>query len=198
MLELLLVSQSPRRRKLLLDAGFFFRADIVKLSEIIKENVNPRVAVEELALTKAQAYLNDHKDLKSQGILLLSADTVVLLGKIVLGKPKDFAQAVDYLDKLSGKKHSVITAICLWNLKTDECVVDSCVTEIQFRPLVRSEIEEYVKTGEPMDKAGAYAIQGLARKFVEKIDGDFDNVVGLPLKLVEKILKERNWHVARK
>lgn len=197
MLKLLLVSQSPRRQKILKDAGFFFSVDTVKLSEIIEENVNLRAAIEALAERKGQAYLDEHKHLKSKDILMLTADTVVVLAGQILGKPETRAVAVEYLNNLSGKTHSVITAICLWNLKTDQKVLASSQTLVKFRDLCLSEIEDYVATGEPMDKAGGYGIQGEARKFVEKIEGDFDNVVGLPLKLVQDLILEKGWNVAR-
>ncbi len=197
MKELLLVSQSPRRSEILKEAGISFRVDTVKVSELIKENVNVRASIEALARLKAEAYLQQCKQLKSQDILLLTADTVVVFGEKIMGKPKDRAQAVEFLDMLSGKTHSVITALCLVDLAANRWVVASDQTFVHFRPLVAAEISAYVASGEPFDKAGGYGIQGAAREFVEKIEGSFLNVVGLPLELLEKLLIENHWQVAR-
>jgi len=129
--------------------------------------------------------------------LLLTADTVVALGGKVLGKPNDAQDACHILGELSGKMHNVITAICLWNLKTDEWVTASEVTKVQFRQLSPEEIQTFVETGEPLDKAGAYGIQGLGRNLVVSFNGDFLNVVGLPLTLFGQILEQKGWDVAR-
>jgi septum formation protein len=197
-LHLLLVSQSFRRQKILTEGGFLFRVDTVKLSEILEENVNPRTAIEQLARTKAEAYLAEHNELKSQNILVLTADTDVFLAGKVLGKPNSAAQAVEFLYKLSGKTHSVITGLCLWNLETGESLTVSAETLVKFHALSPEAIAAYVATGDPMDKAGGYGIQGKAREFVERIDGEFDNVVGLPLRLLEDTLRKKNWNVARR
>lgn len=198
MYELLLVSQSPRRRELLEKAGFIFRTDTVKLSEIIEENLNLGLAIAALAKTKAEAYLNEHKSLESQNILLLTADTVVAHEGQVLGKPKSPQEAAKILSSLSGLKHSVITGVAIWNLKTGHCLTDFDETLVQFKKLSDTQIKEYVATGEPMDKAGAYGIQGLAGDFVDSYEGSYSNVVGLPMELFEKLLKENNWNVDRR
>jgi septum formation protein len=198
MLELVLVSQSPRRQHLLSEAGFKFRVDTVKLSEIIEKNVNLRDAIEGLARQKAQTYVESHKHLKSKDILVLTADTVVFLGDEILGKPKDQKEAVQFLGRLSDNTHSVITGLCLWNLATGEVFTASDTTKVYFRKISPVEIEAYVATGEPMDKAGAYAIQGLGRNFVSRFEGAYDNVVGLPVALFESVLKQKGWNVARR
>lgn len=195
MLELLLVSQSPRRRELLQKAGFSFRTDTVKISENIEENLNLGQAVAALARTKAQAYKNEHKHLKSQKILLLTADTVVVLGDKILGKPSNGEEAAKMLNSLSGKTHSVITGLCLWNLQTGECLELFDETKVHMKRLSEKDIEAYIETGEPMDKAGAYGIQGLGGQFVEKYEGSYSNVVGLPMELFESTLKKRNWNI---
>jgi septum formation protein len=153
MYELLLVSQSPRRRELLEDAGFSFRVDTVEISEIIEENINLRTAVARVARAKAWAYWQSHKHLKSQDILILSADTVVALNGRVLGKPKSSTEALQFLRLLSGNAHSVITGMAILNAKTEEIFETSDQTEVQFRRLSDQEIADYVATGEPMDKA---------------------------------------------
>ncbi len=195
--KLLLVSESPRRREILSNAGFLFGVDTVKISEIIEENVNLREAITRIAQNKSGAYREAHKQLKGQRILLLSADTMVVYDGRALGKPKNSTEAQSFLSLLSGKTHSVITGISVENLATGESVSASDETEVQFREIPTFEIQSYISTGEPMDKAGAYAIQGEGRKFVQNIKGSRLNVVGLPLELFEKILQERRWSVER-
>ena len=195
--ELLLVSQSPRRRDLLKDAGFLFRVDSVKLSEIIDKNVNLERAVSKLAREKAMAYLDLHKHLKSHKILLLSADTVVAVDDEVLGKPESELQAREFLRRLSGRVHKVLTGVFLHDLDSGREVEATAVTSVTFRKLSEKEIRDYIATGEPFDKAGAYAIQGLGREFVEKIEGSWSNVVGLPMELFEELLVQNAWSVKR-
>jgi septum formation protein len=197
MYELLLVSNSPRRKQILEDAGFLFRIDTVKVSETIEENVNLVEAIRKIAQTKAQAYIDDHKRLKSKDILIVTADTMVVLGGRAFGKPKNEAHAAEFLRELSEKKHSVITALCFKNLKSGEEVVTHDETLVEFKNLSESEIQDYIRTGEPADKAGAYAIQGIAKKFIKNIYGSYTNVVGLPIELFEKVLIEKKWMVAR-
>lgn len=197
MYELLLVSQSPRRRQILLDAGFLFRVDIVKTSEIIEENVNFALAIASVARAKVETYLGVHKHMKSQEVLLLSADTMVISEGRALGKPKNSTEAEHFLASLSGKTHSVISGICILNLKTGEVFEGADTTEVEFRELTLSEIRNYIATGEPFDKAGAYAIQGGGRQFVKNVEGSILNVIGFPLELFEKVLAEKGWHVAR-
>ena len=122
------------------------------------------------------------------GEVVLGADTVVVVDSLVLEKPIDSRDAARMLGLLSGREHEVITGICL---RSDtRKIVDVATTRVRFVPLTREEIEAYVASGEPMDKAGAYAIQGLASKFVDRIDGCYSNVVGLPVALVYRCLKE--------
>ncbi|MEK6553848.1 MAG: Maf family protein [Bdellovibrionota bacterium] len=195
--ELLLVSQSPRRRELLTEAGYLFRVDSVKLSEIIDKNVNLEDAVSKLAREKAEAYLDQHKSLKGQNILVLSADTIVVVEQDVLGKPETKLQAREFLRRLSGRVHRVLTGIYLSDLSTGRDFRATETTTITFRTLTEEEIFNYIETGEPMDKAGAYGIQGLGRDFVSGIKGSWSNVVGLPLELLDRTLLENNWFVKR-
>jgi septum formation protein len=195
--ELLLVSQSPRRRELLTEAGYLFSVDSVKLSEIIDKNVNLERAVSKLAGEKAQAYLDQHKSLKGRDILILSADTIVAIDEDALGKPETKLQAREFLRRLSGRVHRVLTGIYLIDLATGRAFQATETTIITFRTLSEDEIREYIETGEPMDKAGAYAIQGLGRDFVSDIKGSWSNVVGLPLELLDRSLTENNWLVKR-
>ena len=198
MYELLLVSKSPRRTQLLENAGFLFRVDTVKISENIEENVNPSEAIEIIAQSKAQAYLETHNSLKGQNILVLSADTMVVIDGRPLGQPKNSTEAQQFLGLLSGRTHEVTTAIFIKNLKTSETFRGHDTTKVEFRKLSEAEILAYIATGEPMDKAGAYAIQGFAQNFVTAIAGSKSNVIGLPLEFLERVLKQKGWDVHRR
>lgn len=196
--ELYLISQSPRRREILEKAGFLFRVDTVKVSEFINKNVSLRRAVSELAREKAQAYLNEHKYLKGQRILLLAADTIVHLEGRVLGKPKNVSEAAEFLKQLSGKMHSVITGFAILELDQGLECLGSEESFVKFKELSEDEILAYVKTGEPMDKAGAYGIQGEGGRFVSQLEGLWSNVVGLPVESLIKILDEKGWNVIQR
>ena len=179
---LVLASQSPRRREILERAGFEV---IVRVSGIPEERLSGEHAdayVRRLACAKAAAVRRE------PGEIILGADTVVVLGDEVLEKPRDSAHAIEILTMLSGVEHRVITGICLRHEGGQIC--DVAETAVRFAVLSRPEIEGYVRSGEPRDKAGAYAIQGLAAKFIERIDGCYFNVVGLPVSLVYRHLKE--------
>src|SRR5690606_14322423 len=156
----ILASQSPRRRDLLSAAGYKFRTHPVEVSEILEKNLNPVDAVRSLAERKSRAAAESLKPLKSQGFLVLTADTIVEIGGRILGKPSTAAEVKEFLDLLSGQKHRVITAVSLLELDQGKRVLDHERTEVQFRKLSAQEIAVYVASGEPMDKAGAYGIQG--------------------------------------
>lgn len=203
MLKLLLVSQSPRRSQILEEARFDFSVDTVELSENLNKNLSLRAAVENLALDKGKVFMGSVNQLKTQGKLVLTADTVVALEDQVLGKPRDFEQAKEYLRLLSGKMHSVITGVCLWERDlsrgVDRFVTASDETLVHFNSLNNRQIEEYVATGSPLDKAGAYGIQDpMVKEFIAKFDGAFDNVMGLPIQLLERLLRENGWSVQRR
>lgn len=197
-LNLALASQSPRRRELLSDAGYEFRVFPVKVSEIIDENLNPADVASQLGTLKAQSCVEQNKELKQQGFLVLGADTIVVLGRRILGKPQNNAQAREYLRLLSSKTHNVITGFGLVESGTTKVWSGAEVTEVTFRNLSDQEIDTYVASGEPMDKAGAYAIQGGGGKFVSSFSGSWSNVVGLPLERLEKVLSENGWNVRRR
>ncbi len=181
MANLVLASQSPRRRELLTTAGFSFTVRVRPVEEVRRAGETPEAYVRRLATEKAEASWNGGDE------IVLGADTVVVLDQDVLEKPKDLADARRMLGLLSGREHTVITGICLRHAGGRE--VDHVSTAVRFLPLSSAEIEAYVASGEPMDKAGGYAIQGLASKFVERIDGDFFNVVGLPVSRVYRYLQ---------
>jgi septum formation protein len=177
-MELVLASQSPRRSELLRSAGIPFRVQAAHIDETPRLGEPPVAYVRRLAQEKAQAV---------EGELVLGADTVVVIDNQILGKPTDAEDAARMLGLLSGRDHEVITGICLRGRETH---IAHEITSVRFSHLTQGEIGAYVATGEPMDKAGAYAIQGLASKFIERIEGSYSNVVGLPVALVYRLWKD--------
>ncbi|MBZ5676874.1 MAG: Maf family protein [Acidobacteriia bacterium] len=180
-LPLILASQSPRRRELLATAGILFTVRAREVEEVRATGEAADAYVRRLAYAKAEAAWEDREE------IVLGADTVVVLGQEVLEKPRDAADARAMLRLLAGREHTVITGICLRH--PGGVQVDSTATRVHFAPLTDAEIDAYVASGEPMDKAGAYAIQGLASKFVERVEGCYFNVIGLPLSQVYRYLK---------
>ena len=168
---LTLASASPRRRKMLAALGLDFDIVVPEIDETPLPNEKPRAFAERLASEKAHA-------VDADGIII-AADTIVVQNEMILGKPADADHARDMLRSLSGAEHEVITGVCIKN--STRTVVFSVGTRVVFRILNDDEIEDYIATGEPMDKAGAYAIQGGAAHMVRSIDGSYTNVVGLPL-----------------
>jgi len=179
--NLILASQSPRRRELLTLAGFQFTVRARPVEEIRAPGEDPRDYVTRLAREKAEASYED------PGEIVLGADTTVVLDDRVLEKPHHAASAKAMLRALSCREHVVLTGICIKH--NGGTIVDCESTRVSFVALDEKEIEDYVASGEPMDKAGAYAIQGLASKFIDRIEGCYFNVMGLPLALVYKHLK---------
>jgi septum formation protein len=179
--NLILASQSPRRKELLTLAGFRFTVRACPVEEVRAAGEDPRAYVTRLARAKAEASYD------GPGEIVLGADTVVVLDERVLEKPHHEAGAKAMLRALSCREHVVLTGICLKH--RNGTIVDCESTRVSFVALDEREIDEYVASGEPMDKAGAYAIQGLASKFVDRVDGCYFNVMGLPLALVYKHLE---------
>ena len=171
--ELILASASPRRRDLLATAGFRFSVRARPLEEVRRAVESPVEYVRRLSYEKAMA-----ARLRVDEIVL-GADTVVVVDDNVLEKPRDLEDAVRMLTLLSGRRHQVITGICL--RRGDRTISSAETTQVEFSPLTAAEIDAYVATGEPMDKAGAYAIQGIASRWITRIDGCYFNVVGLPV-----------------
>jgi len=174
--ELILASQSPRRSELLTVAGFRFSIRAKPVEELRRAGEAPVDYVRRLAHAKAEAAWERADE------IVLGADTTVVIDDHVLEKPADADDARAMLRLLSGREHTVITGISL--LHDQGIIIDHSATQVRFTPLTESEIAEYVASGEPFDKAGAYAIQGLASKFVESVNGCYFNVMGLPLSLV--------------
>ncbi|WII70623.1 Maf family protein [Bdellovibrio sp. 22V] len=188
MTPLVLASESPRRRELLKEAGFDFDVVPVKVSEIPNKNLNVNEQILDIARRKARAAFDQLKSSRTGPFRVLSADTEVIFGGGPLGKPADREDAYRILKLLSGNFHEVITAVCVIDSVTGKEVSQAETTQIYFRTLSDEEIWTYIDTGEPMDKAGAYGIQGKGRMFVERFEGPFDNVVGLPIATVRKLL----------
>jgi septum formation protein len=179
---LVLASKSPRRKEILAAAGIPFTVRIADVPEERAPGEAPLAYVLRLAEAKAQAVSADADE------IVLAADTVVLVEDTVLEKPSSPAHARHMLQALSGRSHQVLTGFCL--RRGDLRLVDSVRTSVTFEQLDPAEIDTYVASGEPMDKAGAYAIQGLASKFVRCIEGCYFNVVGLPVSTVYRRLRE--------
>ena len=179
---LVLASASPRRQELLRNAGISFEVQPAHIPEDPLPEEDPRACAERLAREKAMAIarLRPHDP-------VLGADTVVVVAGQNLGKPADAADAARMLRMLSGRQHNVITGVCL--VVSGRCSVTSETTSVTMSDISDKEIAGYVETGEPMDKAGAYAIQGIASRWISRIEGDYGNVVGLPVALVWRMLK---------
>ncbi|MNF33461.1 Maf-like protein YhdE [compost metagenome] len=186
MTTLYLASGSPRRRELLTQIGVPFSSLSVPIDENALPEEPPRAYVERLARAKAQAGLAALAD--PRDAVVLGADTAVILDGRILGKPLDRDEAVATLSALSGREHRVLTAVAL--ASTTRVVARVVGTRVRFRLLTRAEIEAYWATGEPRDKAGSYAIQGLAAVFVSQLHGSYSAVVGLPLGETAELLAE--------
>lgn len=183
-MRLILASQSPRRAELLDHAGFEFTVRPASIDESLRHGEDAEAHVKRLAFEKAAAVEC------APGDVILAADTVVVIDGTVLGKPSDKADAERMLALLSGRKHTVLTAVCV---KSGALISEeTAATSVWFAVLHANTIAEYVETGEPMDKAGAYAIQGIASRFIERIDGSYSNVVGLPIAVVHRLLLHVN------
>jgi septum formation protein len=179
---LILASQSPRRAEILRQAGIPFTVRATSIDETPLEAEGPGPYVRRLAHAKALATQAAPDE------IILAADTTVVSHGELLAKPLDEADARRMLLMISGRRHEVLTGICL--RRGDQIIIDHASTGVWFAPLTPHEIEAYISSGEPMDKAGAYAIQGLASKFVERIDGCYFNVMGLPVSVVYRHLRE--------
>jgi septum formation protein len=179
-MRVVLASASPRRKQILENAGFEVTVRVSEADETLPDCISPQKAVELLARVKANAVERKPDE------LIIAADTVVALDGKILGKPRDEKEAFEMLSALSGKKHLVFTGVCIIYNEKEEIFSDR--TEVEFYKLTENEINDYILTGEPMDKAGAYGIQGRGCMFVRGIDGDYYNVMGLPVaKIGQKI-----------
>ena len=182
---LILASRSPRRRELLERMGILFQVIEPEVEEEVGGDETPRAFVERIAREKAEEVAQ-----RAPGAWVLGADTVVVLGEEVLGKPRDEEEAASMLRRLSGRVHKVLTAFSLLNLAEGRSFQGVEETEVKFIPLQEADIRWYVSTGEPLGKAGAYAIQGAGGTFIEWIKGSYTNVVGLPVAQILDPLRE--------
>jgi septum formation protein len=184
---LVLASASPRRRELLTQAGYSFIVHPANVPEDPLPGELPIAYVTRLAREKAEAVFRELSLKSSAPLQVLGADTTVTLDDQILAKPEDPADAARMLRQLSGRSHHVITGVAV--VTRDSTEVAAEVTAVRFLSLSDAEIESYVATGEPMDKAGAYAIQGRAARWIPRIEGCYFNVVGLPIALVTALLE---------
>lgn len=185
--KIILASGSPRRRELMDREGFEFTVITSKAEENYDPSLPPQEIAQSLAKLKAQAVASALPAQDLEDSIVIGADTIVALDGIIYGKPADASDACRMLRELSGKTHQVITGVCIICNKDAQAFAQS--TNVNFKELSDSEIQEYAASGEPLDKAGAYGIQGLGGKLVDSIDGDFDNVVGLPIKTLAPKLR---------
>lgn len=188
MRRLILASKSPRRKEILEKLGLDFEIVSSDYEEDFQAKKDPIELAKFLSLNKAKAVANNITD----EAIIVAADTFIVLKGKFFGKPKDIQDARLMLELLSGQTHKVITGIALVDTVTNQEITDISITKVTFKSLTAKEIDDYIKTGEPFDKAGAYAIQGKGAVFITKIDGDFFAVVGLPLDLLAKHLKKFN------
>jgi len=195
---IVLASASPRRKELLAQLGYEFLVHPADVNEDVRAGENPIAYVTRLAREKAQAVFAEYvtkidtntvKAAPDADLLVLGADTTVIVDGEILAKPTDAADAARMLRLLSGRSHSVATGVALVSAERVDTAAE--VTFVQFRALSEEEIAAYVATGDPLDKAGAYGIQGYAARFIPRIAGDYFNVMGLPLALVGTMIDAR-------
>ncbi len=178
---LILASRSPRRREILAAAGILHLVRPAEVDETIRDGEDAEGYVKRVARAKAEAVDAGQED------VVLGADTVVVIENEILGKPVDDGDARRMLRRLAGREHVVMTGICLRGPAAT--LEDADATRVRFVPLSQQEIDAYVASGEPLDKAGSYAIQGLASKFIDRVEGCYFNVVGLPVAKVYGLLR---------
>ena len=191
-MKLILASSSPRRAEILRNAGIAFEICATQMDEAALPGETPHAMVARLAEAKARAGAAqiDHG---ADECVVVGADTTVVLDGEILGKPRDSAHAREMLAKLSGRTHHVLTGLFLLRLPGNAARATVENSAVTFAPLAEKEIDAYVATGEPLGKAGAYAIQGLGGRYIPRIEGCYFNVVGLPLARLYTLLRELGW-----
>lgn len=185
----ILASNSPRRRELLEQLGISFSVDPADVDERVLRGEAPEAYAARVALDKARVAAG-----RAREGVVIAADTIVVVGDSILGKPADARDAGQMLAALSGREHRVITGLVVMDAASGRTAARTSITQVWFKDLSEREIADYVATGEPLDKAGAYGIQGRGALLVERIEGCFSNVVGLPLSLLVEML--RNFGVS--
>lgn len=190
-MEIILASGSPRRKEILEQVGLVFSIRPAQGEEVIKGE-EPSEIVENLSCAKAREVASD----LSGDVLVIGADTIVSFEGRILGKPADETKAVEMLRMLSGETHQVYTGVtAIIKGKINKTITFSQCTEVEIFPMEEDEIRAYVRTGEPMDKAGSYAVQGLFARYIKGIRGDYYNVMGLPVARLLRVLKENGVEV---
>jgi septum formation protein len=189
--KIVLASQSPRRKWLLEQIGLEFEIIPSNFDENIENKKFSKKLIESIAYEKAKEVAKRVPN----DVLIIAADTVVIFKNQILGKPLDEEDAHKMLEKLSNKTHEVITSIAIIDKQEDKTLINSKISKVKFKKLSEREITDYIKTGEPMDKAGSYGIQAYGSLFVEKIDGCYNNIVGLPLNMLSEMLKSFGIHL---
>jgi len=184
-MNIILASASPRRKEILENTNVKFKIMASDIEELTLEGESPCQMVMRLAFEKGIDVAS-----KQKSDLIISADTIVVLDNKVLGKPKDESEAKHMIESLSGKTHQVITGISLINLENNKKIIDYVVSNVKFKDLSEDDINDYISTNESLDKAGAYGIQGYGALLVEEIQGDYFNIVGLPISRLSDLLKK--------
>lgn len=184
-MNIILASASPRRKEILGNTNAKFTVIKSEIDEVILDHEHPKQVVMRLAFEKCIDIASKHKE-----DLVIGADTVVVLDDVILGKPKDEEDAYNMLKRLSGKTHQVITGISLINLDANKKIIDYVVSNVKFKDLSEEDIKDYIHTKESLDKAGAYGIQGYGALLVEEIQGDYFNIVGLPISRLSDMLRK--------
>lgn len=189
-MKIFLASKSPRRQELLKKLGVPFTVVSLEVSEIPDKNINVQEQILDIARRKAEAAIELLKNREQGPFLVISADTEVIHANQLMGKPEDEQKAIETLVQLSGQWHHVTTALVIITYPDNILLTHIETTKIKFKDLSLNTIKTYIATGEPMDKAGSYGIQGLGRNLVEVIQGDFENVVGLPVNALAQLLAD--------
>ena len=182
-MKIVLASNSPRRKELLARYGYEFEVIPSHIEETLDSNLSPKENVKNLAKSKCLDVYKNNADK-----VVIGADTIVVYQNEIFGKPNDRNHAFEMLKKLQGNIHEVMTGICI--IGNNKIYNEVVVSQVEFYPMSDEEINEYIATKEPNDKAGAYAIQGIGGKYIKRFIGDYDNIVGLPIGLVDQILKK--------
>lgn len=200
-MEIILASASPRRKEILQNTKLKFEIQKSNIKEVILENESPKDMVVRLAYEKAYDVAKNNRDK-----LVIGADTIVVLDNNILGKPKDKDEAYQMVKSLSNKTHEVITGISLINIKKGITINDYVTSLVTFKDLTEDSIKDYINTNESLDKAGAYGIQGYGALLVDSIQGDYFNIVGLPISKLSDLLKDHfdinlfygGWFICKK
>ncbi len=182
-MEIILASNSPRRKELLTKAGYLFKVVPSTVEEVVDPSLMPKDNVASLAKQKCLDVAA-----KYPHALIIGADTIVVFNNQIYGKPQSEADAYRMLKTLENQTHEVMTGVCV--SYQGKVINEVAVSKVTFKQMTEKDILDYIETQEPNDKAGAYAIQGIGKKYIEKFEGDYDNIVGLPMQLIDSIISK--------